>query len=279
MNLGEKMKKLVILFVIIWVSSVLHAYELNRLIDSPTAGILQKGESEISAKIYKNNGLLIGAKVGLFPRFMFGVNYGAEQIVGNEEPIWHERVEFNAKLRLMDESFTYPAVAIGYDSQGHGNYIDEADSIKKINNTITSEPQKIKRYDIKSKGVYLVASKNWSFFGNFGTHLGINKTLESDDKDLNVFLGIDKTLGNILVLNCEYDFAWNDNEEVFLEQIEENYYQEVEIEGRGYLNSSLDIHFTEYLILKISFFDILHNNKVNASGSDRTLTLLYSMTF
>jgi len=273
------MKKFFIFIVIVGISLMLHSYELSRLIDSPTAGILQKGESEISAKIYKNNGLIIGAKVGLFPRFMFGVNYGAEQIVGNKNPIWHERVEFNAKLRLMDESFTYPAIAIGYDSQGHGNYIAEVDSVKQLSGNITSGTQKIKRYDIKSKGIYLVASKNWSLLGNIGTHLGVNKTLESDDKDLNVFLGIDKTLGNILVLTCEYDFAWNDNEEFFLEQIENNYYQEVEIEGNGYLNSSLNIHFTDYLVLKISFFDILHNNKVNASGSDRTLTLLYNMTF
>ena len=257
------MKKIILFVLVLVISRFAYSFELNNLINTPTAGILQKGEYEISAKIHKNNGLLLGAKVGLFPRFMFGVSYGAEQLVGNISPEWHKRVEFNAKLRILDESAKYPAVALGYDSQGHGNYIDE-----------------INRYDIKSKGAYLVASKNWAFFGNLGTHLGLNKNIESredgDDKDINVFLGIDKTIGDVINLLCEYDFAWNDDEEKFIDQIDENLGC---ADGKGYLNASADIHFTESIILKISFLDILQNNKTNFSGSDRSLTLLYNMTF
>lgn len=224
------------------------AFELNTLIDIPTAGILQQGEAEISAKIYKNNGLLIGSRVGLFPRFMFGVNYGAEEIVGNEDPLWHNRVEFNAKIRLLDENNQLPAIAIGYDSQGHGDY----------NNS---------RYDIKSKGVYLTASKNFFLFGNLGIHGGINYSLETDDRDdePNLFIGFDKTIGDMVVLLAEYDTGWNDNDADIMK-------------GRGFFNVSIDLHFTESLILKVSFYDLLINN-INTQGCDRSITLLYNMIF
>ena len=242
------MRKLSILFILLMASMSIFAFELNTLIDSPTAGILQQGEAEISAKIYKNNGLLIGTRVGLFPRFMFGVNYGAEEIVGNEDPQWHDRVEFNAKIRLMDESNQLPAIAIGYDSQGHGNY----------NNS---------RYDIKSKGVYLTASKNFFLFGNLGIHGGINYSLETEDNDdePNLFFGFDKTIGDMVVLLAEYDTGWNDNETNI-------------VKGRGFFNASIDLHFTEALILKVSFYDLMLNLK-DTEGCDRSITLLYNMTF
>lgn len=252
------MKKFLILIVVVCLAQ-LSAYEMNRLIDSPTAGILQKGESELSAKIYKNNGLIVGAKVGLFPRFMFGFNYGAEQVVGNQEPEWHNRVEFNAKLRLLDESNLYPALAIGYDSQGHGNYNDD-----------------YSRYDIKSKGFYGVLSKNYLFLGNLGFHLGLNYSLEKDDDEdgVNLFCGFDKSIGQMVGLNCEYDLALNDNEDWKQNNVDET----IKGLGRGYMNAGLDVHFTENLIMKVSFYDILQNRK-DTEGSDRTISLLYYMSF
>lgn len=249
------MKKFSLVMVFVSVA-FLNAFELNTLIEAPTAGILAKGESEITANLYKNNGLVVGTKVGLFPRFMFGVNYGAENVVGNKNPTWHKRVEFNAKLRFLDESVKTPALAIGYDSQGHGNYNEDG-----------------KRYDIKSKGVFLVGSKNYELLGNIGFHLGFNYSLENqnNDDEMNIFAGFDKTLGDMLVLTAEYDTAWNDNQDIDLDEY-------VNKKGRGYLNSSLDIHFTENLVLKISFFDLLQNRE-DTEGCDRTLTLLYYMTF
>lgn len=244
------MRKLSSLFILLIISVSIFAFELNTLIDTPTAGILQQGEAEITAKIYKNNGLLIGTRVGLFPRFMFGVNYGAEEIVGNEDPQWHDRVEFNAKLRILDESNQLPAIAIGYDSQGHGEYNKDGH-----------------RYDIKSKGVYLTASKNFFLFGNLGIHGGINYSLETDDNDdePNLFLGFDKTVGDMVVFLAEYDTGWNDNEAN-------------PMNGRGYFNASVDLHFTESLILKVSFYDLLINNP-DTEGCDRSITLIYNMIF
>ncbi len=252
------MKKLMVIIPLLLVCASVFPYELNTLINSPTAGILQRGEAEINAKIYKNNGLILGAKVGLFRRFMFGFSYGAEQIVGNQEPDWHERVEFNAKFRIFDETFTIPAIAIGYDSQGHGHYYGD-----------------VRRYDIKSKGFYLATSKNFAFMGNLGVHLGANYSLETEDKDeeISFFAGIDKSIGEMLVFICDYDVGWNDNDDWDEQSMDET----IKGLGRGYFNASLDVHFTEHLVLKISLYDLLENRK-DTIGSDRTISLLYYMT-
>ena len=247
------MKRIFIILAISLFLVPLFAYELNDLIDVPTAGILQKGESEISAKIYRENGLLLGTRVGLFPRFMFGVSYGAEHVVGNQYPQWHDRVEFNAKFRLIDETVKYPALAVGYDSQGHGSHHEDAE-----------------RYDIKSKGFYAVASKNYNFLGNLGFHSGVNYSFEAeDDDDLNAFLGLDKSAGDVVNLLAEYDFAWNDNT---------NCSKICDLEKIGYLNAAASVHFSENLILKAAFYDILENRS-DTHGTDRTIMLIYKMTF
>jgi hypothetical protein len=262
------MKRFVVVLVLITLSLSLAAYETLRLVDAPTAGILQRGEVEILTKMYRNNGLLIGTKVGLFPRFMFGVNYAAEEVVGNNDPQWHDRVEFNAKFRLMDETEKYPALAIGYDSQGHGtlNDVQKADDATET----------IKRYDIKSKGFYLVASKNFLFLGNLGFHGGVNYSLETDDNDTeaNLFLGMDKSIGDVVFLNAEYDFAWNDN----ANWTEQTMAQNLDILNRGYLNATLGVHLSEALSLRVSFYDLLEKRS-DTFGCDRTLSIRYYMTF
>ena len=253
------MKKLSIFLSLFIICFSLLSYELDQLIDCPTAGMLQRGETEIMVKLYKDNGLLLGTKVGLFPRFMFGVSYGAEQIVGNSEPVWHERVEFNAKFRLFDESPKYPAFALGFDSQGHGAFSSE-----------------LKRYDIKSKGFYGVLSKNYFLLGNIGFHLGMNYSLETKDEDdeLNFFLGMDKNIGQVINVTCEYDLGLNNNKNSLEDSVEEH----VKVLEKGYLHASLNIKFTDYLTLKCIFYDLLQNRS-DTNGGDRALKLLYNMTF
>lgn len=251
--------KIISLLMSLFLLNILNAYELNQLVDCPTAGILQRGETEIFVKLYKDNGLLLGTKVGLFPRFYFGVSYGAEQIVGNEDPVWHERVEFIAKFRLFDETPKYPAFAIGFDSQGHGKFNTD-----------------LKRYDLKSKGFFGVISKNYFLLGNIGFHAGMNYSLETKDEDdnLNFFLGLDKNIGQVINLIAEYDFALNNNENYSNNSFNEN----MEVLERGFLNASLDIKFSDELLLRCTFYDLFRNRN-DTKGSDRAIRLVYNMKF
>ncbi len=252
------MKKIILPLLFLFFVLNINAFELNQLIQCPTAGILQKGETSVKMELYKNDGLILGARVGLFPGFMFGVSYGAEGIVGNQKPNWHSRVEFMAKYRLYDETKTIPAVAVGFSSEGHGVYDKE-----------------LKRYDIKSKGFYLVASKNWLFFGNLGTHVGTNFSLENfDDKNMDFFVGLDKTIGNKITLLGEYDFAINDNKDSLQTQSG----QIIDFKKIGYLNAAVVIDFSENLSARLSFYDLLQNRN-DTKFADRTLKLLYTMKF
>ena len=257
------MKKILIVMMML-TSMMVFAYEQNMLIEAPTAGILQRGEAELSTLLYRDNGMIIGTKVGLFPRFMFGVSYGAEKVVGNEDPVWHDRVEFMAKFRIMDENANLPAVAIGYDSRGYGKFHEANDGESELN-----------RFDTKSKGFYVVASSNRNFMGNLGIHLGVNYSLETDDedKDPDFFLGLDKSIGDMIVFCSEYDLALNDNED-YVESI----IPELSGDNKGYLNAGFDIHFTENLVGKISFKDLLKNFD-STNGANRTISLNYFMTF
>ncbi|MCD4650976.1 MAG: YjbH domain-containing protein, partial [Candidatus Cloacimonetes bacterium] len=224
----------VIIFVITAFCSV-SAFETMQLVQAPTAGILERGEASTLFKIYRNNGLLAGARVGLFQRFLFGVSYGGEQIVGNLDPVWNKRVEFNAKFRIMDEDARFPAVAIGINTQGHGAY-DSSNN----------------RYEIKSKGFYCVASQNFSFLGNLGLHGGINYSLETGDgdKDPNLFLGVDKSIGPVVSAALEYDTALNDNKE-------DN--DDLRGDGKGFLNVGIQVKMTDNLSVHLTALDLLEN--------------------
>ena len=78
----------------------------------------------------------------------------------------------------------------------------------------------------------------------------------------------------MIVFICDYDTAWNDNDDWEDQSIEET----LSGLGHGYLNASLDIHFTENLVLKIALYDLLENRR-DTMGSDRTISLLYFMSF
>ncbi len=250
------MKKLV--FLLLLLPLVLFAREEITIADSPTAGILQKGEALIFAKIYRENGMLTGSQVGLLPGFMFGVSFGGEDVVGNQEPRWHDGVEFNTKLRLNEEDGKYPAWVIGFDSQGHGAYNKD-----------------LKRYDFKSKGFYTTASKNYNFLGTLGLHAGINYSLENKDKDkdLNLFCGLTKDVGKKLMLGLEYDAAFNDNQEEVLATA-----SDPKGKGRGFLNSAVSLSLTDELVLKLNLYDMLQNGP-ETKGLDRSVSIFYFITF
>jgi hypothetical protein len=211
--------------------------------------------------MFRNNGIMIGSSVGLFSRFMFGISYGGEDIVGNEKPVWRENVEVNAKYRLIDESPLLPALVVGFDSQGHGVY----------------HPS-LKRYDIKSKGFYTAVSRNYLFLGNLGLHLGSNYSLERKDgeKSLNFFAGLDKSLGDELTLMIDYDLALNDRDPE-QDDVSFNEYL-LDRRGRGYLNIALYLRFTDFLAVKFTAYDILENSHQTV-GADRAITINYNMRF
>ncbi len=144
-----------------------------------------------------------------------------------------------------------PAFLIGFDSQGFGKFDKDA-----------------KRYYVKSRGVYIVASKNTSFLGGLGLHGGLNFSLENDDSDddINIFIGIHKFLNEELVTLAEYDLAINDNQNNTIGS------------GKGYLNLGIRWSFQKQFFVEFSWNDILENKR-ETNGSSREVQLFYKTSF
>jgi hypothetical protein len=182
-------------------------------------------------------GLWTQIGVGVFERFMFSVSYGGGGIIGNQEIEWYNQPGVEIKYRFIEESVNYPALVLGFSSQGFGNYIDT-----------------LKRYETKARGFYAVASKNYRFLGNLGVHAGINyNPIEKTDGDADpsFFFGFDKDLNSEISLIAEYDAALNDNHSE----------QSMLGKGRGYLNAGLRWNIENKFSIEIDFNNMLLNRK------------------
>jgi len=205
-----------------------------RLVDLPTAGTLERGSYQIDLRSYTGGGLLASVNVGITERVLLGMSYGGLNLIGEGDVNWNPEPGIEARVRVIDENFTnMPAVTIGFDSQGFGPYSDS-----------------FERYETKSRGLFVVATKNYAMLENLGLHVGLNWSLERDDKDkeLNVFIGGDLSLNPEFHLFAEYDFANNDNEN-----------DSVFGSGNGYFNGGIRWLFARQLFLQFNFKNLFEN--------------------
>lgn len=223
------------------------------IIDKPTAGMLHRGNYYVSSGFFEQGGVLFCVSVGLIDRFNFGISYGGTDIIGTNKPRMNPYPGVNVKIRVLDESLVAPAIAMGFEWQGRGPYIDD-----------------LKRYTIKSPGFYAVASQNYSILGNLSVHGGINLSTErgDGDKDLNVFFGAEKSVGRDISILAEYDLGLNDNSANAIGRGR----------GRGYLNLGFRWSWGKGLVLGVNVKDVLKNDGDITDGN-RTLQLEYVGTF
>lgn len=221
------------------------------IVDKPTAGILKRGMYAVRTNFFEQGGVMVGLSVGIFDNFSFGVSYGGTSIIGSDKIRMNPLPGVQAKIRLVDEGVTFPALAIGFDSQGKGPYVDSTS-----------------RYTIKSPGFYAAGSKNYSFLGNLSVHGGVNLSLErgDGDKDLNFYLGAEKTIGRDISVYAEYDFANNDNNSKSLGK------------GKGYLNFAFRWSWGKGLVVGFDLKNVIKNQDHVQIG-DRTLQLDFVNSF
>lgn len=168
--------------------------ELTRLVDSPTAGLISKGHIGCHMRLFHDGGVMAEVAAGALRRLTIGVSYGGEGIIGDRSIDWYPRLEAGVRYRAVEESQRWPALVLGYETQGYGAYSD-------------------KRYEVKSKGLFVCMSKNYlSGLGQFGLHLGANLSREDGDgnSDPSGWIGLDKQINDEVQLVGEYDLALND---------------------------------------------------------------------
>lgn len=202
------------------------------IIDMPTAGMLGKGTYAVDVDFYQDGGVLVCLNAGIFERLSFGISYGGSKLLGSESPVMNELPGVNLKIRVLEESLGFPALVVGFDSQGKDGYIKELD-----------------RYLVKSPGLYAAISKNYTLLGFFSLHGGVNYSFEraDEDRDINLFAGAEKTLGPFLSAIVEYNLALNDSDGKAIGK------------GRGYLNASLKCSLGSGLTIGLNFKDFFNN--------------------
>ena len=223
-------------------------FEYRTLIDMPTAGILEKGFVGATTDVLPLGVVIERLEVGVFDNVSFGISYGGANFIGEGEIDWYKLPGVNIRFRLFNEALTFPAISVGFDSQGKGVYHDSSG-----------------RYDIKSPGFYGAASKNFAFLGYLSIHATASYSLESKDGDnfVNLYIGAEKTLGSSVSLIAEYNFAFNDNET--------KYYGS----DKGFLNAGIRWSIGTGFTLEFDLRDLLSNKKVNPTAADRALKIEY----
>jgi len=220
------------------------------LVDMPTAGMIDKGSLCLDVDVYQAGGVLLGLSWGVLDRFSLGISYGGSGLIGSDTPSWNPLPAVDARIRLAEESTSFPALVIGFNSQGHDAYLFSVD-----------------RYTIKSPGIFLVVSKNYSFLGYLSLHGGANYSFETadGDKDPNYYCGIEKTIGPTISLVAEYNAGLNDNDQQALGH------------ERGYLNAGIRWSLGAGVTVSLNFRDLVRNAP-EGSVSRRTIHLEYSKT-
>lgn len=223
-------------------------YQYRQLIDMPTAGILDRGIVGINTEMLPYGTLIAKIEAGIFENLSFGLSYGGANIIGSGKPDWYPFPPgVNLRFRIMNESLIIPAITLGFDTQGKGEYFDET-----------------KRFAIKAPGLFAAVSKNFSFLGFLSLHGTVNYTvLENKDGDnfMNIMVGAEKTLGSTFSVLMEYNFALNDNST--------NIYGK----GKGYLNAGVRWSISKGVTVGLDLRDLLENKKWHPTTADRAVMI------
>lgn len=232
-----------------------------RLVDAPTAGSLTFRRYHVESQIFDGGGVTQRVFLGLNRYITAGLSYSGANIIGSQRVSWQPHVGIQFRVRVVEETVHNPALSLGFDSQGEGPYLWGSER---------------NRFRNKSRGAYLVISRNYRFFGDLGFHGGVNYSLENDDgdEDPSFWAGFDKGLGEQFDLCGEYDFATNDNEHNRMTA------------NRGYLNAAVKWHFGKAFALELDIRNILRNPRKDSGGividkpqPSRELRFSYAGTF
>jgi hypothetical protein len=168
------------------------------LVDTPIAGILPATSGSVDVTLYPDGGILACFVYGLQKNFNVGLSFGATRFFGAGALTWNNLPGIMVRYRFFEETPVYPAVIAGFDTQGRDGYFPSD-----------------RQYAVKSPGMFVAVSKNYFFYGSVSFHGGLNYTAERYDEDMspNLFFGMEKTIGPIISILGEYNFAFDNDKE------------------------------------------------------------------
>lgn len=215
----------------------IRAYEPRYIVDFPTAGMLPAKNYSINTVLVSNGGAVVDFDVTIFDWLNVGIAYGGNGIIGGNPMNMQGLPGFNIKARLLDEKASVPAIVVGFNSQGRGQYLYAQ-----------------KRYEQLAPDFYAAASKSFKWvLGTFGIHGGINYSVMNEaNRGINAFVGIDHSIYKYCAFTLELNPNLNDGQK--------------EIWGENVpvmLNGALHFAGFDNMLIEIQFKDILRNSNLS----------------
>ena len=114
-----------ILFVLLafTLSQSSHPYPPLYLITIPTSGVLPYGNYSLEGLLINQGGIVPKLSIGISQKLTLGVSWGIQNLIGDSRITFNKDYpEYHFKYRIFDEDLVKPALVIGFDSQGRGQY-------------------------------------------------------------------------------------------------------------------------------------------------------------
>lgn len=226
-------------------------YDARYIVDMPTAGVLPVHTLSVYGLFFTNGGLLFAFDITPFNNFNVGLSYSGTNLLGEGNVVVQKYPGINIRWRIVNETKVMPAILVGFSNQGRGEFF------KKFN-----------RYQVKSPGIYGVASKSFSWIlGYFALHGGINYTFEQTSGSYvpNIWLGFEHSIGKPVSIHFEFNpnLAETNNDVMT---------------NRTLLNTEIRWSVIEGLTLEFVMHDLLNYTK-NRSGFERWIGLEFIHKF
>lgn len=252
-----QIKVVVFSFLLLSVVSNAYSWQILSVVDMPTAGMKTRGFYSLDTRVYSPNGIVAGFDVGVFSRLMVGVSYGGTNIIGSDRVDWNgSKVGLSARIRIIEEKLHFPALAIGFNSQGYG---------KIVRDTVFNYD----RFLFRSHGLYMVTSKGFNV-GQLATaiHASVNHSFERANlgdapfwENLDPWAGFDISYRNFMIAT-EYSPAFGERGVNGRDEDDRSIF-------RGYINSAVKWHITSNFLIGFHIKDILGINVDNGFASER----------
>ncbi len=156
-------------------------YESRFIVDMPTAGVLPKNTYCFDGTYFTNGGLLASFTIAPLKNLNLGISYSGSNIIGSGDIKFQKWPGFLLNWRIIDETRSIPAILIGANTQGRGEFISRKS-----------------RYVTLSPGIYASASKSFRWaIGSFSWHTGLNYTFEQQagQHTPNFWIGFEHSIG------------------------------------------------------------------------------------
>ncbi len=230
----QRGKALAALLVLVAVLPPVAAAQIEhpiKLIDFPSAYGLPRGGYSLRMRIVPAGRVITGIRVGISDYILLGVSYGATNVVGSGSPEWDDRMEFDFKLRVAEETGGIPEIAIGYDSRGYGMQLESGE------------------YEKASSGLFVSAAKTLPFSEFWQVHAGLSRTLDEERAKPDIIVGVSARLSQEFSVVAEYQWGVDKRED-----------GDGTESTTGFLNFGLRWIFMEQLEVDIYFRNVVGPN-------------------